>query len=65
MSVLSPSMDKYPVHRRPEEGTRFPTTRWIAGCKPLCTSWEPNPNLQQNQVLLFTEPSLQPPLRAF
>ena len=52
--------------RRPEEGIRSPRTRHIGASKPLDGCWEPNPGLLQEQsVLLTTEPPLQSLISSF
>jgi len=49
--------------RRSEEGIRSPGTGDKEGCEPPCGFWELNLGpLQEQQVLLTTEPSLQPPI---
>jgi hypothetical protein len=45
----------------PEKGFRFPVIQVAADCETLYGHWEPNPGLLEEQpVLLITEPSLQP-----
>lgn len=44
-----------------EDSVRSPGTRVTNGCEMPCRCWEPNPgSLQDQQVLLNSEPSLQP-----
>lgn len=45
-----------------EEVTESPTAGLTAGCKPFSRCWEPNPGLlQEQQMLVSTEPSPQAP----
>jgi hypothetical protein len=49
------------AYKRPEEGTRSPGTGVAERCKPPRVCWELNPYpLQDMQMLLTSEPSLQP-----
>lgn len=44
-----------------EEGVMVPETVITGSCEPLHQCWELNPRpLQEQQVLLIAEPSLQP-----
>ena len=46
---------------RPEDGVGCPGTKVLDNCELLCECWEPNPGLQEHQVLSTAEPSLQLP----
>jgi hypothetical protein len=46
--------------QRPEEGAGSAGTRVAAVSVPLCACWKLNPGPLKDQVLLTTEPSLQP-----
>lgn len=64
MSVFPVCMYVYHIHpwypQKSEEGIKFPGTGVTVGWEPRCGCWEPNPvPLEEQSVLLFTEPSLQ------
>ena len=46
---------------RSDEGIRVPGTGYMSSYEALYGTWDPNPGLlQEQQVLLTTEPPLQP-----
>ena len=64
MSVCIPLA--FLVPQKLEEGIRFPGTGVTNDCEPSCGSWEQNSgSLQEQKVLIPTEPSLQPLIRFF
>lgn len=64
VGVLPAYMSMYHMHaqclQRPEESIRFPGSRVIYGCKLACGCWDSNLSLEEQSVILTTEPSRQP-----
>ena len=65
MGVLSDCVSVYNVHvchpQRLEEGVRSVSISIIDGCELPCGCWDLNPGLLEEQpVLLTSEPTLQP-----